>query len=285
MNKLFNRKRSGGPQTEQGKKSASRNALKTGAYSALIILPGESEEDFKALEAQFIHDFSPRDIAEAAMVRSLAVLTWKKLRVEKLEHAGLIRELNGPFDIADYLLLKVNFGGHDAEKILAVARLTKHDQLPHWKLAFQMAAKFQEHGATTNDIDALQVNCPLLYEFFRDEAHQAKSGKKPHHQWPSLILKNALGEEFKFIPYVAQKFLTQFKEQAWVVDHFDRVKATVIDIQEKRLLKFIQHHSAQRVYDDLDRAFYKTLGELRRHQLWRRDMSAYDVTPSENDRD
>jgi len=85
---LPRRKRSGGPQTEEGKKATSRNALKTGAYSSLIILPGESEDDFRALEEQFISDFSPRDIAEAAMVRNLAVITWKKLRVEKLEHAG-----------------------------------------------------------------------------------------------------------------------------------------------------------------------------------------------------
>ncbi len=54
-------------------------------------------------------------------------------------------------------------------------------------------------------------------------------------------------------------------------------------IQEKRLLKFIQFNSAQRVHDDLDRSFYKTLSELRRHQQWRRDMQAIDVTPAEDD--
>ncbi len=68
-----------------------------------------------------------------------------------------------------------------------------------------------------------------------------------------------------------------------MVDHFDALKSIVVQIQERRLLKFIQFKSAQRVYDDLDRSFYKTLSELRRHQQWRRDMQAIDVTPTEDD--
>lgn len=34
---LPKRKRSGGPQTDAGKQASSRNALKTGAYSSLIV--------------------------------------------------------------------------------------------------------------------------------------------------------------------------------------------------------------------------------------------------------
>jgi hypothetical protein len=135
---LPRRKRSGGPQTEGGKKSSSRNALKTGAYSSLIILPGENEDDFRALEEQFIHDFSPRDIAEATMVRNLAIITWKKLRVEKLEHAGLIRLLNNNFELPEYFQIKYDLQGQDREKVLGLARVTEADHLPQWQLGFQL---------------------------------------------------------------------------------------------------------------------------------------------------
>lgn len=57
---MVNSNRTGGPKTQEGKLSVSRNAIKTGAYSSLIILPGESEEDFRQLEEQFIKDFSPQ---------------------------------------------------------------------------------------------------------------------------------------------------------------------------------------------------------------------------------
>lgn len=277
------RKRSGGPQTDAGKQASSRNALKTGAYSSLIILPGESEDDFKALEEQFIHDFSPRDIAEAAMVRNLAVITWKKLRVEKLEHAGLIRLLNNNFELPEYFQIKYDFQGHDREKVLGLARLTESDHIPDWKLGFQLFRKFLKQGAIVKELDQLQKDAPSSYEFLLDLAQKANAGNKDHAHWCKMRVKNRVDEEFDFIPYVADQFLDKYAALEWVIDHFDSLKAIVVDIQEKRLLKFIQFNSAQRVYDDLDRAFYKTLSELRRHQQWRRDMQAIDVTPTEDD--
>ena len=55
-----------------------------------MILPGEDESEYRELEAQFLRDFSPRDIAEGAMVRELTVLTWKKIRLYQLEHRAVI---------------------------------------------------------------------------------------------------------------------------------------------------------------------------------------------------
>ena len=69
--------RSGGPRTDEGRVASSRNALKSGVYSAMVVIPGESEDDFRQMHDQFVADFFPRDIAEGAMVHDLAVLTWK----------------------------------------------------------------------------------------------------------------------------------------------------------------------------------------------------------------
>lgn len=280
---LPRRKRSGGPQTDAGKQASSRNALKTGAYSSLIILPGECEDDFRALEEQFSHDFSPRDIAEAAMVRNLAVITWKKLRVEKLEHAGLIRKLGEPFELPEYFKIQYDFGGHPQEKVLGLARITEADHVPDWKLGFKLLRKFSKQGATVKELDQLQQGAPIVYEFLLIAARDLKMENDDHLSWSKQQVTNALNEKYDFITNFSQKFIAKYKEQEWVVDHFDSLKAIVVDIHEKRLLKFIQFNSAQRVYDDLDRAFYKTLSELRRHQQWRRDMQAIDVTPTEDD--
>lgn len=76
----------GGPQTDEGKKIASRNSLKTGKYSNLIVLPNESQEEFDQLVEQFQTDFYPKYAVEMMLVREMAVITWKKLRLEKLEY-------------------------------------------------------------------------------------------------------------------------------------------------------------------------------------------------------
>lgn len=283
MNKASIRKRSGGPKTEEGKKSSSRNALKTDAYSSLIILPGESEEDFKSLEEQFHLDFSPRDIAEATMVRNLAVLTWKKLRVEKLEHAALIRTLNGPFELHEYADLNISFRMIDKVSILSFIRQIDPEQQASWALAFQLATYYQKEGASSKELGGLQAKCSLLYNFYKDEANRVGAIDKNHQQWPEMLLKTPTGEEFGFISYISGKFLEEFQEQHWAIDHYDSLKASIVNVQEKRLLNFVRNGGAQRVYDDLDRAFYKTLSELCRHQQWRRDMSTQDVTPSQKD--
>lgn len=92
-------KRTGGPKTQAGKIASSKNALKTGAYSGTVILPGEQEEQFRELESSFVNDFRPADTAEAAMVHDLAVLTWKKLRLDKLEQRVILEKLNRPITI------------------------------------------------------------------------------------------------------------------------------------------------------------------------------------------
>jgi hypothetical protein len=69
-------KRSGGPRTVEGKAVAAMNALGTGAYSALIVLPGENEAEFLALEERLFADFQPGDLAESALVHEIAGLIW-----------------------------------------------------------------------------------------------------------------------------------------------------------------------------------------------------------------
>lgn len=72
MTGIPKRKRTGGPRTEEGKKLASANSVKTGAYSSMIVLPNENEQDFLDLQNLFVADFMPEDVAELSMVHELA---------------------------------------------------------------------------------------------------------------------------------------------------------------------------------------------------------------------
>jgi hypothetical protein len=42
-------------------------------------------------------------------------------------------------------------------------------------------------------------------------------------------------------------------------------------------MNLLQGKLSSRVYDDLQRAFYRTLGEFKRHQTWRRAQRVVDV--------
>ena len=50
-------------------------------------------------------------------------------------------------------------------------------------------------------------------------------------------------------------------------------------MRELRLLKFMQLEGVKRAQDDLARAFYRILSELRKQIEWRQKNSPIDVTP------
>ena len=109
-------KKSTGPTSEAGKKITSQNALKTGVYSKSLILPGEDENEFKQLVEQFMQDFQPADIVEFEIVRDLAGLAWKKIRLENLELKYTLDRLNRPLNTSESydfpLLQKEKFSLH-----------------------------------------------------------------------------------------------------------------------------------------------------------------------------
>lgn len=88
------RKRSGGPKTEAGKLAASGNSIKTGAYSSVVIIPGESQEGFQSLYEEFLTSLAPQGAVEQSMVYALAAITWKKIRLDGLEQSAQARVLS-----------------------------------------------------------------------------------------------------------------------------------------------------------------------------------------------
>ncbi len=87
-------RRSEGPKTHAGKLAASQNSLKTGVYAIQEVLPGEDPSQLRELEQSFLQDFAPQGAVEAALVHSLVVIAWKKLRLERLEYRYLRDKLN-----------------------------------------------------------------------------------------------------------------------------------------------------------------------------------------------
>jgi hypothetical protein len=267
-------KRTGGPKTEAGKMASAKNAIKTGAYSSLIILPGESEEDFRELEERFVRDFNPEDVVESTMIYTLTVLTWKKLRAQKIEHAGLVRALSASFELLDYFKHSIPTGIKDAVLALTIAEgLSKADE-DEWVAAFSSCNKFIKTIPNEQELINLSLSAPILYDYLADKASKGQTSAL----WPTLSVKTLDGKAHAFIEYYCNAFLNEYKDVAIVVENIERLRQIVIEIKEARLLKFLQHNGIQRVHDDLDRSFFRTLSELRKHQHWRQDRNTVDVT-------
>ena len=73
----------GGPSTPEGKSRSSRNAVKHGCRSHIVILPGENQHDFNDLYDRWMAAYQPEDDAQLELVEQLILSKWFLLRNER----------------------------------------------------------------------------------------------------------------------------------------------------------------------------------------------------------
>jgi len=277
-------KRSGGPKTSSGRLNVSKNALKTGAYTSMIVLPGESEEEFEKLHQQFMNDFMPNDVAESAMVYELTGLTWKKLRLEKLEHAAFIRSINLNITIKDMASEGIEIDKYHEKHLKELNTLGKNKEIFELNRdCLNYLNKVSKGYISPQDILNLEKTMPFVYDSIIYITAEVLDIEKSEVDFS--VLKDSMvhlpGKNKPEMLYKAvfRRVKKIFESLVWVENNLDKVKAAVANIKEKKLLHTIQEQGLMRSNDDLSRSFFRVLNELRRHQSWRKDMNTVDIYP------
>ena len=277
---IKNSKRSGGPKTSEGKLVASQNSLKTGTYSSLVVLPQESEEEFNQLLDQFNHDFQPVDVIEKTLIRELASLTWKKLRLEKLEQSHFILILDAPIkqdelvaegiemldeayklwikgDLDDLSLAEPYQKAVEKIKALQDKREVSQQDLYHLK----------EHHSFVYDalIASYLQNFPLIHDDLDLEDVIYKIVRLPNKP------------EDYFVKIFFNQILAHYKNIVWVINNKVLIDQAVLNIKQKRLVTALQGEGLRRANDDLSRSLMRVLNEFRKHNQWRLQHRVIDV--------
>ena len=276
-------KRSGGPQTPHGKLTVSRNAIKSGAYSKLIILPGEDGSEFAKLEQQFIDDFVPQDIAEQAMVHELAVLTWKKIRLEQLEHRTIIAQFNAPpkqFELPNARFInKIGVQNHWAQ-----LHTFKESDLALYQDSLEHARKLaKQKSFAPEDLQQIQLAHPNLYDLILDQAKLFSVADRPHEELVITRVEESGGSISLFMTYALEQVTPTLENLIWIHSELPTIQAEVQQYRDTKLISLMQNINLSRAHDDLSRFFFRTLAELRKHQQWRYQKTAIDLAPAEQD--
>jgi len=270
-------KRSGGPQSDEGKQMSSRNALKTGAYSKTVILPGEDESEYRELEAQFIRDFAPHDIAEGAMVRELTVLTWKKIRLDQLEHRAVLQALNKP--LASYELGSAFVMRPDAEWVIGSLELLTQGYFQECSKKKSVAQELLESTVTPQVLESLKKKHLSVYEDILDEASEYDADDLSHEALCKDTIASDDGQQKDFLHFIIEKQIEEYDDLIWAFEHLDQIQLAIVEAKDGRLVDLMQRDKTSRAREDLSRSFFRTLSELRKHQHWRYQREAIDVSP------
>jgi len=86
--------KSHGPRTEEGRQKSSLNALKHGLYSASVVLPTESREQYDQMLDAYIRQLQPEGPVELDLVEEMAAAKWRQRRLWAVETDLFEEEMN-----------------------------------------------------------------------------------------------------------------------------------------------------------------------------------------------
>lgn len=268
---IKNSKRSGGPKTAEGKLAISQNALKTGAYSNLAVLPNENPEEFNQLVDQFSHDFHPADVIENSLVHELATLTWKKLRLEKLEQAVFVKKLNAPITMEELIDCGLKFNEEKFNYWESGITFSEDDK-EVVKKTLKMIKPLQRVGISEDQlIEIYKINTKVrlcLVDYYRRVIPMALPDITDSDLVAQTIRLPNQPECF-LTSIVFEQFVNGLEAALWVIDRHDKIEEAIVQIKQERLLNMIQSDNVRRANDDLSRSFMRTLSEFRKHHEWR----------------
>ncbi len=259
-------RRSGGPQTAEGKLASSRNSLKTGAYSKQEVLPGEDPKELLELEHYFMEDFAPQGVTEAALVHDLTVLAWKKLRLERLEYRRLRDKLNEPLDYfeSDGLGLRIPQEAHSYfDDPSLISELDLNLALEHLKNSKKLkAAKF-----SLTSLEELQATSLTTFVNIKRKIEDLGATVST----PKSMVDCKYSDSTTTTPLqdMTDELIVQSEAIVWAIKNYEQILLAKQRVRDKRLVNELGFEKGRRVGDDLDRFFFRTLGELRKQQEWR----------------
>ena len=85
------------------------------------------------------------------------------------------------------------------------------------------------------------------------------------------------GSETRPIEDMIDKLMEQLQSEIWAIQNQELLLKVRQQIRDKRLVEYLNLNRSQRVADDLDRAYFKTLEELRRQIEWRKKQEVIDI--------
>lgn len=77
------------------------NALKHGAYSKLVMLPGEDPAAFEALQQSLFDEYKPAGPSETSTMTSIAKTLWQLQRLGLYEHVQYLKARGNPSSFAN----------------------------------------------------------------------------------------------------------------------------------------------------------------------------------------
>jgi hypothetical protein len=206
-------------------------------------------------------------------VHQISSLTWKILRLQKLEDAHVLRALHQPIGESDLYRENLKLPYEYIRLIQDLSPYSDHFFAQN-QTYLEYLRRFEEgYGISKEEFYEMPKIYPELYEeLVRMASEYTKTDKVVDVAPESLIrlkYKTPEGGSIAFVHRAFGVLQKNCEDLVYVHQHLDHIRSAVTNIKERRLLEALKDQGIMRAHDELQRSFYKALNELRRQQTWR----------------
>lgn len=262
--KLVRKKRSGGPRTAAGKLLSAKNSLKTGTYSNLPVLPGESLESFLELEGYLIKEYAPQVLTDGMLVSDMARNIWKKLRLDRIETNNFISVLSKTISPQEYKDIGFKYPRWVEGYLDEVENVESYD-LAEKKSLYQITKQWLTDFPTQDEYDAELRKNPALLALLTRQADL----KGLHPPTPERMYHKTTRLEYyqeRMLPVILREIYEEVGPLVWVLEHKTEILEANQRVRDERLRMAIQRLGLERQRDDVNRRIFKLRDELNKSQ-------------------
>ena len=157
---------------------------------------------------------------------------------------------------------------------------------PHfWALALYRVEDYRKSGlpmlpVTPPILENLKKKHPSFYDDIMDEVDEYDVDDLSHEALCKDTIAGDDGRQIDLLHFIIQKQVEEYDDLIWAFEHLDKIQSKIVEVKDERLIDLMQRDKTSRAREDLSRSFFRTLSELRKHQHWRYQRDAVDVSPS-----
>lgn len=253
--------KSGGPKTLAGKTAASLNALRSGAYSSLMLLPNESKQDYQAFADALLADLQPETHLMQTLAMSVIDIVWRMKRLQYFESSVFQAGYNKPIDEREL----INALGATYPDVMAAARRITDNALKngvdyYLKQLEDLVQLERANPGAWPQLSTLKSQHPFIYACF-----QQLSGKEnAFDQAVSQSIAKGLGASYwlELVKKVKDSLARQINDFSM----YAKYERAVQQIRDQRIFRLLVEDAAARPRNDLSRALQRAMAEYHRER-------------------
>lgn len=259
--KLSRTVRSGGPRTAAGKLLSAKNSLKTGTYSNLPVLPGESREDYLELENYLIKEYNPQTLTEGMMVSDLAKNIWKKLRLDRIETNNFISALRQEISPGEYAAVGFEYPRWVGGYLDEVENVDSYD-LEEQKALYKIAGEWLEAPPSQNVFDEEWARNAVMREHLHKHAVAFGLWDPRKERIYHYCEITEYYQKDRLLTRILQAIREEVGPLVWVLEHKNEILEANQRVRDERLRMAMQRLGLGRQVDDVNRRIFKLRDEL-----------------------